>query len=98
MNNETITTGAVAIVDRPIGIKKDKRKYKEFTVSNETFRRFQTGRTKFERWSKYLNLQDDIEKSIYDYHNKTKGHGIIIVRNEETGALRAVRPKSSNEL
>ena len=51
MNNETITTGAVAIVDRPIGIKKDKRKYKEFTVSNATFRRFQTGRTKFERGS-----------------------------------------------
>ena len=78
--------------------KLQKRKYKEFTVSNETFRRFQTGRTKFERWSKYLNLQDDIEKSIYDYYNKTKGHGIIILKNEETGALRAVRPKSSNEL
>lgn len=98
MNNETTASGAVSIVDRPLGIKKDKRKYKEFTVSNETFRRFQTGRAKFERWSKFLNLQDDIEKSIYDYNIESRGKNIIVLRNEETGALRAIRPRSSNEL
>lgn len=98
MNNETTTAGAVSIVDRPLGVEKKKQKYKEFTVSNETFRRFQTGRAKFERWSKYLNLQDDIEKSIYDYYNKSRGHSVIILRDGDTGALRAIRPTSSNKL
>jgi hypothetical protein len=97
MINDTTATSGVAIADRPLG-KVLKRKYKEFNVSAETFKRFQTGRTKFERWSKYLNLQDSIEKSIYDYYKKTNGKSIIILRNEEDGALRAIRQRSSNSL
>ena len=97
MMNDGTATGAVAVFDRPLGPVK-KRKYKEFIVSNEVFRRFETGRVKFERWSKYLNLEDSNEKSIYDYYRKTNGRGIIILRNEETGALRAIRQRASNDL
>ena len=98
IEEESITsTGSVAIYDRPLGPAK-KRKYKEFVVPNDVFRRFETGRVKFERWSKYLNLEDAGQKSIYDYYNKTRGKSIIILRNEETGALKAIRARSSNDL
>ena len=96
MINDTTTTAAVAIADRPLGAKKKKKKYLEVTISDETFNRFNTGRTKFERWSKYLNLQDDVEKSIFDFHRKNKD-ATIYLRNEKTGALRAIRPRAANE-
>jgi hypothetical protein len=95
MINDNVTTGSIAIADRPLGAKK-KRKSREFTVTADTFRRFQTGRTKFERWSKYLNLQDDVENSIYNYY-KRNNDAVIVLRNEEDGALRAIRPKAANE-
>ena len=97
MKNEVVTTGSIAIAHPKLG-KKIKRRYREFTVSNETFNRFQTGRTKFERWSKYLNLEDAGEKEIYDFYNKTRNRAVIILRNETTGALRAIRHTSSNSL
>ena len=95
MINDTTTTSAVAIADRPLGAKK-KKKNQEFIVSDETFNRFKTGRTKFERWSKYLNLQDEAEKNIYDYYRKNS-NATIYLRNEKTGALRAIRPRAANE-
>ena len=90
-----MTTAAVAIADRPLGAK-SKKKTKEFTISDETFNRFNTGRTKFERWSKYLNLQDETEKTIYDFYRSNSG-STIYLRNEKTGALRAIRPRAANE-
>ena len=95
MINDTTTTAAVAIADRPLGAKKKKKK-QEFIVSDETFNRFNTGRTKFERWSKYLNLHDEAEKNIYDYYRKNSD-ATIYLRNEKTGALRAIRPRAANE-
>ena len=95
MINDTTTTTAVAIADRPLGAKK-KKKNQEFIVSDETFNRFNTGRTKFERWSKYLNLQDEAEKNFYDYYRKNSD-ATIYLRNEKTGALRAIIPRAANE-
>ena len=96
MINDTTTTGSVAIADRPLGAKKKKKKYLEVTISDETFNRFNAGRTKFERWSKFLNLQDENEKTIYDFHRKNS-NSTIYLRNEKTGALRAIRPRAANE-
>ena len=96
MINDDTTTASIAIADRPLGAKKKKKKYLEVTISDETFNRFQTGRTKFERWSKFLNLQDEVEKSIYDFHRRNSG-ATIYLRNEKTGALRAIRPRAANE-
>lgn len=45
---EQMTTGAVAIIDKPLMMKKTK--YRDFDVPTEVFSRFQTGRNKFERW------------------------------------------------
>lgn len=95
MINDNVTTGSIAIADRPLGAKK-KRKARRFTVTADTFKRFQTGPTKFERWSMYLNLQDDVENSIYKYY-KRNNDAVIVLRNEEDGALKAIRPKTSSE-
>lgn len=95
MINDQVTTGAVAITDRPLGIKR-KTKYKDFNVPSDIFRRFDTGRNKFERWSKYLNLEDDNQKAIYSYAKKNR-KSVIILRDETTGAMRCIRRKASNE-
>jgi len=95
MINDQTTTSAVAIVDRPLGVQK-KTKYKDFTVPSDIFRRFDTGRNKFERWSKYLNLEDDNQQALYSYAKKNR-KSVIILRDETTGAMRCIRRKASNE-
>lgn len=77
--------------------KKQKETYKEFSVDNETFNKFSTGRNKFERWNKFLNLEDEGHKAIYNYA-KTNKEAVIVLKNSETGALRALRRRSSNGL
>ena len=95
MINDQVTTGSVAIVDRPLGIKK-KTKYKDFNVPSDIFRRFDTGRNKFERLSKYLNLEDENQRAIYSYAKKNR-KSVIILRDETTGAMRCIRRKANNE-
>ena len=91
---ETMTTGAVAIYDKPLA--PPQKRYKDFDVPADVFKKFAKGRNKFERWSKYLNLQDENQKAIYDYAKKSR-NSIIVLRNSDTGALRAIRRKASNE-
>ena len=88
MINDQTTTGSVAIADRPLGQKK--KKYRDFDVPSDVFRRFQTGRNKFERWSKYLNTEDDAEASIYSFARKNPD-GMIILQCDETGAQKGIR-------
>lgn len=73
------------------------RRYKVFDVDPDTFRKFRTGRVKFERWTKYLNLQDEAHRSIYDYayKNRNRGH-VMVLRDQSTGALRSIRRRSSD--
>jgi len=73
-----------------------RKNFAQFDVSSDTFRKFETGRNKFERWSKYLNLQDDAEKAIYDYAIKNSDHTIVL-RNGDTGAMRSIRRRALNE-
>ena len=70
--------------------KKKKRKYETFKVSDNVFAKFRNGKTKFERWSKYLDLSDSSQKKIYDYARKHH-NGVIILQNATTGAIRGVR-------
>ncbi len=73
-----------------------RKNFAQFDVSSDTFRKFETGRNKFERWGNYLNLEDSAEKAIYDYAMKNKNHTIIL-RNGATGAMRSIRRKALNE-
>ena len=93
MITDQVTTSAIAIVDRPLGAKK--KKYKDFDVPSEVFRRF-TGRNKYERWAKYLDLKDEKQFEIYQYAKRNRD-ATVVLRDEETGALKAIRRKANNE-
>jgi len=77
----------------PTGAVKPLRRYKMFDVVPETFRKFEKGRVKFERWVRYLNLQDQKQKEIYDYATRNR-RDVIVLRDNSTGALRAIRRRS----
>jgi hypothetical protein len=94
-------TSQVAKKDMPLKNKKKTydviRRYKKFSVPPETFRKFETGRNKFERWSKYLDLEDGSQKAVYDYAKKNPKNTIILT-DATTGAMRSIRKRSSNGL
>ena len=98
---ELTVSGDVAIKDTPLFGKKKKKvkeqKYKMFEVPAEVFRKFDTGRNKFERWSKYLDLADENQKTIYDYATRNT-QSVVVLRDSTTGAMRAIRRRSSNGL
>lgn len=73
-----------------------RRKYREFEVSSETFSKFNRGRARFERWSRFLNLQDENERGIYDYAVKNRD-ACIVLKNSANGAIRAIRRRALNE-
>ena len=70
--------------------KKKKRKTETFKVSDDCFNKFRHGKTKFERWSKYLDLSDSSQKKIYAWA-KSHHTGCIILQNATTGAVRGIR-------
>jgi len=67
-----------------------RRKYKSFDVDSQLFRKFESGKVKFEHWSKYLDMQNEGHTSIYEYAKKNPNH-VIVLRNSDNGALRAIR-------
>jgi len=69
---------------------KKKRKTETFKVSDDCFNKFRHGKTKFERWSKYLDLTDPSQKKIYDWA-KRHHTGCIILQNATTGVVRGIR-------
>ena len=70
--------------------KKMKRKCETFSVSDDCFHMFRHGKTKFERWSKYLDMSDASQKKIYDWA-KRHHNGTIILKNSVTGQVRGIR-------
>ena len=69
---------------------KEARKYATFKVTDDCFNKFRNGKTKFERWSKYLDLGDESQKRIYDWA-KRNHKGVIVLQNATTGAVRGIR-------
>ena len=69
---------------------KENRKCETFKVSDDCFHKFRNGKTKFERWSKYLDLEDASQKQIYDFARRHH-RGNIILQNATTGAIRGIR-------
>ena len=66
------------------------RRKKTFSVSPQVFDMFRRGKKKFEKWSKYLNLEDESQKAIYSW--AIKNHtGVLILQNAVTGEVRAIR-------
>ena len=69
---------------------KENRKCETFKVSDDCFHKFRNGKTKFERWSKYLDLKDESQKKIYDFARRHH-RGNIILQNATTGQVRGIR-------
>ena len=69
---------------------KENRKCETFKVSDNCFHKFRNGKTKFERWSKYLDLEDASQKQIYDFARRHH-RGNIILQNATTGQVRGIR-------
>lgn len=78
----TNSTGAgIAGADKPLS-KKVVRRKAEFAVSSDTFNKFKKGKTKFQRWSKYLNLEDENEQKIYHYAKKNP-RGVLVLKDDQ---------------
>ena len=92
---EDTTTANVAMP--PSDYPKSGATWRMFSVAPDIFKKFETGRNKFERWSKYLNLEDETHKEIFDYAKKSGSKKTIILQCSETGALRSIRKRASNE-
>ena len=87
---EEVMSTASAVDMNPTGKPKKKRKCETFSVSDDCFHKFRHGKTKFERWSKYLDLTDTSQKKIYDWA-KRHHNGTIILKNSVTGQVRGIR-------
>lgn len=71
-------------------VRKKKRKTAIFKVTPEVFSRFAKGKKKYERWSKYLNTEDEAEASIYNFARKNPD-GMIILQCQDTGNQKGIR-------
>jgi hypothetical protein len=70
--------------------KRSSDSWKMFDVNSDTFRKFESGRCRFERWSKYLDVNDASQKEIYDYAKKNPKNTIVL-RDSSSGVLRQIR-------
>ena len=59
IDESEVTTGDRPGMAMPPTMKKKKKKYETFKVSDDVFSKFRNGKTKFERWSKYLDSKDE---------------------------------------
>jgi hypothetical protein len=94
MKNEEVVTGDVAMP--PSDYPKSGATWRLFNVPTDVFRRFETGRNKFERWSKYLNMEDEEQQALYNYAKKNGKHTVVL-RDSASGALRSIRRRAMNE-
>lgn len=94
LKTEDTTSADIAVQDKPMG--QIIRRYREFTVPEEVFNKFQRGRIRFERWSKFLDLDDEVQRKICEFA-KRNGKTVIVLRNSANGALRAIRRRAANE-
>lgn len=82
-------TGAAVSTDQPVvKRKKTPRRFAKFVVNDEVFKRFQGGKSKFRKWSEYLNLEDEGQAQIYRFARRNP-NGVIVLQNGT--ATKAIR-------
>lgn len=81
-----VGSGAATSVDVP---KIGKRKKATFTVSDDTFNKFKSGKAKFRRWGNYLNLEDDVDREVYHYAKKNP-RGVLVLQDTK-GSTKGIR-------
>lgn len=72
-------TGPGVSTDAPV-IRRKQRRFAHFTVNDDVYGRFSNGKAKFRKWSSYLNLENDGERTIYEFARKNP-NGVIVLHN-----------------
>jgi hypothetical protein len=86
----SVTTADVAIVPKPLKMPNGE-KYQKFKVNSNIFNKIISGRNKYQRWNKYLDLANEQECMICNFAKKYRD-ATIIIEDETTGNSRAYRP------
>lgn len=90
----SVTTSDVVMPPKPL--KTDQgNKYQRFKVPTEVFTRFDRGRKKHQRWKTFLDLTDEKQCAICQFAKKYRD-ALIVIEDESSGAMRAIRPTSSD--
>jgi hypothetical protein len=103
-DDTSVGSGAVSLPSFPLGMKSPTHKNNDdeifrrkdwalFTVKSETFSKFETGRNRYERWSKYLSDEIEEEKAVKEYAKKNPTHTVVL-QNADNGALRSIRRRA----
>ena len=79
------------------GIKPSGSKQSIFDLPSDVFRRFMPGRSKVERWSKFLDLNDEKQNELYQFAKNRDGKTKIVLRDAETGAMKMIRARPLSE-
>jgi hypothetical protein len=68
-----------------------RKKYKVFNIDEETFNKFENGRIKFSKWSKFLNIENEFHQKIKQCAiNEFNKGTIIVLRNLNNGLMRSL--------
>lgn len=87
----SVTTANVETIPSPL--KTDLGdKYQRFKLPSDVFRRFDRGRKKYSKWKMYLDLNDEKQATIANFARKHRD-ALVVIEDETTGALRAIRPQ-----
>jgi hypothetical protein len=96
LNQEEINVTTVDVADIPSPLRTDYGdKYQRFTVPTGIFQKFDKGRKRYQRWRAFLDLNDELQVQIAQFARKHRD-ALIVLQDESTGAMRAIRPTSSD--
>lgn len=65
-----------------------KRRFSKFVVNDDLYNKFATGKTKYRKWSHYLDLNNEGHQQIYEFAKKNP-RGVIILQNGKN--VKAIR-------
>lgn len=91
----SVSTVNVADIPRPLRSPSGDR-YQKFKIPASLFNKINSGRDKYQRWNKYLDLTDENQAMIANFCKKYK-NATVIIEDEVTGCTRALKPNSIGE-
>jgi hypothetical protein len=91
----SVSTVNVADIPRPLKSPSGDR-YRKFKIPSPLFNKINSGRNKYQRWDKYLDLTDENQMNIANFCKKYK-NATVIIEDEATGCTRALKPNSMGE-
>lgn len=91
----SVSTVNVADIPRPLRSPSGDR-YQKFKIPASLFNKINSGRDKYQRWNKYLDLTDENQAMIANFCKKYK-NATVIIEDEVTGCTRALKPNSLGE-